>query len=383
MTATVRYLLAAVFLVMALPVFASEPETVTFEGSLKYQGKAVILSGELVRPQGDGPFPAVVLMHGCGGLSATVRHGLRKHARHLNESGFVALILDSFGPRNIATGSACETNDRLAAARVYRTTDALDAHAYLAALDFVDADNIFQMGQSNGASVSVRLAQRKDTAFRGAVAYYPWCGAFTRWVDRVDLTAPLLVFGGSADDWTPPAACAALKARGADYEVKIYPDAVHSFDLEIEHQRYQGHLVGYDRAATTDSRKQMLAFLRRHMTPELKQRMPQTAEAPPRQYLAGAEIRTLMPTGRLKGVNAYGNPYTISYTADGRMSGVAGNENEFKDTGKWWVKEDMFCRQYATWLNGTAACFRAVLDGGTISWYDAEGAFVSADRFER
>jgi len=45
-------------------------------------------------------------------------------------------------------------------------------------------------------------------------------------------------------------------------------------------------------------------------------------------YLSGAEIQQLMRPGLLKGVNGYGNPYTITYVADGVMRGVARKSNE-------------------------------------------------------
>ena len=90
-----------------------------------------------------------------------------------------------------------------------------------------------------------------------------------------------------------------------------------------------------------------------------------------------------MPTGKVKGVNDYGNPFTISYAANGSMSGVAGKDDEFEDSGKWWVKGNMFCRQYKTWLEGKKACFRVTLRGGQINWHDTVGGFVSADTFAR
>ena len=56
-------------------------------------------SGSLAVPEGNGPFPAVVLMHGCSGPDPEVRKGNQVHVRHLVSEGFVALVLDSIGPR--------------------------------------------------------------------------------------------------------------------------------------------------------------------------------------------------------------------------------------------------------------------------------------------
>ena len=69
-------------------------------------------SSWLAKPEGDGPFPAVVLMHGCSGTGKNTSHqtvwrGLNRHARLLNENGYVTLIVDSFGARRITDG--CQT----------------------------------------------------------------------------------------------------------------------------------------------------------------------------------------------------------------------------------------------------------------------------------
>ena len=64
------------------------------------------LAGYLAKPEGDGPFPAVVLMHGCGGLEKNTSHrtvwrGISSHAALLNDNGYVTLILDSSSPRRM------------------------------------------------------------------------------------------------------------------------------------------------------------------------------------------------------------------------------------------------------------------------------------------
>src|SRR6266511_194461 len=59
------------------------------------------ISATLVRPAGEGPFPAVVQLHGCGGLQAQSY----RWARWLADRGYVALVVDSFGPRR-AKGTA-------------------------------------------------------------------------------------------------------------------------------------------------------------------------------------------------------------------------------------------------------------------------------------
>lgn len=241
---------------------------VRIPASKPFTASSVALAAEIFRPEGEGPFPAVVFMHGCGGWQSAVRNGLREHATFLRDHGFVVLNLDSFGPRRNSGGSVCASFDRLREARDYRTYDAFDALRYLQAQGFVDRDRVFLVGQSNGGSVAMKVAARGAPAkygrggrgFRAVVAYYPWCGALG--TSRPSLDAPLMIFGGGRDDWVPPKKCQKFNASGAPLKVKVYPRAAHSFDLLTPEHRYLGKLVGYNPEATEDSRQLMLAFFR-------------------------------------------------------------------------------------------------------------------------
>ena len=245
-------------------------EVVKFEATKSYKSKKIALRGELFKPKGSGPFPAVVLMHGCGGLQSAVRMALSSYAELLVENGFAVLNLDSFGPRRNSGGQVCASFNKLREAREYRTADAFDAMQYLKAQNFVDSENIFLMGQSNGGSVAINAANsnNKNTKFRAVVAFYPWCGAFGS--RNVDLGSPLMVLGGAKDDWVPPQFCSEVVSNGEKLEVTIYPNAPHSFDVNVLQQRYLGKLIGYDRHAAVDSRLRMLAFFNENMSASVK-----------------------------------------------------------------------------------------------------------------
>src|SRR5258708_4681448 len=78
------------------------------EGSRFVPGAPVVLSGELRFPSGPGPFPAVVLAHGCGGTGA---HD-REWARILHEWGYATFVVDSFygrGLREVCTSAVTLT----------------------------------------------------------------------------------------------------------------------------------------------------------------------------------------------------------------------------------------------------------------------------------
>lgn len=225
------------------------------------------LSGSVFKPRGDGPFPTVVLMHGCSGLNHDVTISLESHASFLVRNGYAALILDSFTSRRKSGGIVCKSYDELANARYYRKADAYNALRYLRTLPYVDANNIFLMGQSNGGSVALAVAgqiQRpeipEELNFNAVVAFYPWCGALTK-----RLRTPVLVLGGEKDDWTPLALClfAQKQDMGKEYKVIEYKNAHHSFDLFKPVGTYNGHTVGANAKARIDSGIQMLRWFER------------------------------------------------------------------------------------------------------------------------
>jgi len=256
--------------------FASE--TVKFDATKLYKSKKVTLRGELFRPKGNGQFSTVILMHGCGGWQTPVRTALTSYAEFLVANGFAVLNLDSFGPRRNSGGKVCASYGKLKEAREYRTADAFDAVEFLKTQEFVDPNNIFLMGQSNGGSVAINVANSNlpEPSFRAVVAYYPWCGAFGS--NKVDLTSPLLVLGGAKDDWVPPYACKNVKSSGEKLRVTIYPEAPHSFDINILQQRYMGKLIGYDSNAARSSRIEMLSFFNEHLTLTAKSKMFKLAQ---------------------------------------------------------------------------------------------------------
>lgn len=249
--------LALVFVLTAgFAAPAVSAERVGIAASQKWHGRAFELRGQFYRPAGRARAPAVILMHGCGGLGASVRAALDAHARNLVRNGFAALVLDSFGSRGIPGDWVCRSLNRLAEARHYRLADARDAIRWLKSRPDIDSRNLFLMGQSNGGSVALRAAAAGGV--RAVAAYYPWCGAAS--ANRV----PLIVFGGGKDDWVPPDECG-RRRQSKRYRFVLYDAAAHSFDVKAATQSYLGHRIGYDARATADSRRRMVAFFRQHM----------------------------------------------------------------------------------------------------------------------
>ncbi len=101
------------------------------------------------------------------------------------------------------------------------------------------------------------------------------------------------------------------------------------------------------------------------------------------KQLKGDAITTALAGGTLRGVNSFGNPYTVKVLDGGTLDGVAGKSDEYTDKGRWWVEGDQFCRQWQTWLDGKQDCFLVVLDGTQIVWFRPDGSFASAEELSR
>ena len=222
---------------------------------------------QLHLPEGTGPFPAVVAMHGCSGLIGAVKEGLTDWAVFFKQHGYATLLVDSFTRRNLSGGAVCSSISLLQQAWDYRNKDAFNAYDYLAARSDI-SEYIFILGQSNGASVALlsatsegqRLA-RSQHAFSGAIALYPWCGHMLN--KNMQMLSPALILIGEKDDWTPASSCRQLQGqrRHQGIQLKVYADAYHSFDLNIPMQSYKGHWLGRNQAAFESSRQDSLNFL--------------------------------------------------------------------------------------------------------------------------
>lgn len=224
----------AAWLALAVPAFAAG-EKVTFPGP------GIELAGRLYRPTGDGPFPAMVLMHGCAGMwrqdgqEPTAAYDF--WAEHWRNRGYAALLVDSFGSRG--EKEICTQKDRTVSPVRDRPRDAYASLEWLASRKDIDPQRIHLMGWSNGAMAVLNTIKadapgrpEKGPEFRSATAFYPGCAALERGDYRT--VVPLLIQTGANDDWTPARPCESLvgkaKAKGASMEIDVYPDAHHAFD---------------------------------------------------------------------------------------------------------------------------------------------------------
>jgi dienelactone hydrolase len=226
---------AAVSILTSHALGAGNPEVVEIP-----QKEGAPLKAMLFRPEGQGPFPAVVGLHNCTGLynrAGEFGARYRDWGERLARTGFVVLLPDSHGSRG--TGSQCALRSRAIRNDRERVADADAARAWLQSQSWVSADRISLLGWSSGAIAALWAVrarpqpQGKDGPdFRSAVALYPGCGRLSNaaWSARV----PTLILIGRADDQASAALCqqmvAGARGRSARLEIHVYPGAHHDFD---------------------------------------------------------------------------------------------------------------------------------------------------------
>jgi dienelactone hydrolase len=214
-----------------------------------------VLPVRIYRPAGSGPFPFVLLLHGCGGLrrEAMWRSWVEPWAELFRERGIGVAVVDSFSPRGVE--QVCTGNVAVWAVR--RADDAYSVRAWLSEQRYVDPKRIAVMGMSNGGRMvlaALRTTLKHPEPFAAGVALYPGCQS------DVDsrFYAPLMVLIGRADTVTPAAQPSDAAAK---LDLVIYPRAPHTFDVPLPDRTVLGMRLGHDAEAAADARQRVLAFV--------------------------------------------------------------------------------------------------------------------------
>lgn len=215
-------------------------ESLTFPptqlGIFDTTGAPVTVWGDLkIPPATTRPLPAVVIMHGAGGLTPN----LPRWAEHLERLEIASLVVDSFTPRGITEVRTGNARINIAS----RVVDAYRALEVLAAHPRVDPQRIALMGFSHGGGVVLLARQRRlqrlwmagERRFAAFLAFYPALCNVRLLDDEQAAPRPLRIFSGTADDQTIIGPCreyvARMREAGQDVALLEYPDAQHGFDI--------------------------------------------------------------------------------------------------------------------------------------------------------
>lgn len=263
------------------------PERVTFMSA----DARTSLVGFLYKPptMPASRVPAVVMMHGRAGAysdrakgtydatTLSARH--KAWGREWAKAGYVAILVDGFGPRGYPQGfprSSYDSRPSELNEVTIRPLDAYGALAYLRSRPDVAPDRIGLQGWSNGGSAAIAAmsvdapgatSPAARNGFRAALVFYPACGLKGKF-DKNPFRpyAPTLMLHGTADEEVSYKRCAALVARsrenGGDVDIQIYQGATHSFDSPSRRrQRVDANAV-----ATKDAVARSQRFFARHLS---------------------------------------------------------------------------------------------------------------------
>jgi len=170
-------------------------------------GKSAVLAGELRIPKpGTNRLPAVILVHGSGGLSALHDRWITE----INNTGTATFVLDSFSGRGITN----TINDQSQLDSLAMMVDAYRALASLAQHPRIDANRIAIMGFSKGAIAAVYSSNERfrksygpsNVEFPGHIGLYGPCNVAYHDDDKTT-GKPIRLFHGISDDWVSIEPC--------------------------------------------------------------------------------------------------------------------------------------------------------------------------------
>lgn len=225
---------------------------------LSKHNKALHDNFNLMKPVGDGPFPAVIFISGCSGYKWTdiaYKH-YNNVANRFVENNYVVLLVDFLAPRKAPNCFGIDANDV--------ANDVIYSAGYLREQPFVKDDDINILGWSFGGRTVLETVNRDYAAqvFNKAIAYYPLCSTTAKWQSHI----PLLVLSGAIDDVTPFMDCRKMIDKSADashVKFRVFNNARHAFDFAgyPEKQQYVIGTIGYNAKAAKKAWRQLDKFI--------------------------------------------------------------------------------------------------------------------------
>ena len=248
-------LLAAALLFSACSLMSAKPVMPIEQGITFYPVEKAPVSTPT-------PAPTVLLVFGCGALSAD---SVPPVVPWLNENGFNAVVLDFV--KIMGLDSACY--GQIKPDRFLKLL--FDALNYTASRPYVDRNHIALLGWSLGASAVLTFAEKIQPGdqpnITAVAAYYPGC------YPGLQLsTHPTLLLLGLADNVVDASKCLELASKSPQTPllVKTYPGAQHEFDAaelkepRITHFFWKTFTAAYDPVAAADAEKTLLEFLEKN-----------------------------------------------------------------------------------------------------------------------
>jgi carboxymethylenebutenolidase len=210
------------------------------------------LEGYLARPERDGPFPGIVVIHEAYGLN----ENMKDIARRFADQGYVALAVDLFAGRNRAI---CMF--QLIGGLLLRSLNNRGVHDLKAALTFlsaqpeVDDARLGAVGYCMGGSYAIAWACTDDRL----KAIAPYYAGNPRPLEAVARLCPVVGSYPDKDFTTKQGQKLDVELERYDvpHDIKIYPGAKHSF--------FNDTGGNYNEVAARNSWGRVLAFFGEHI----------------------------------------------------------------------------------------------------------------------
>ena len=216
-------------------------------------GNSGTMRGYLVQPNGQGPFPAVLVIHENRGLNPYIEDVARRAATE----GFLALAPDGLSPVGGYPGN--DDDGRTLQAGLDQgklRTDMVNSARFLKA-HALSSGKLGVTGFCWGGSTTNFLAVELGADLQAGVPFY---GAAAETARVPGIKAPLLIQYAESDErvnamW--PAFEAALKASGVRYEMHMYPGTQHGF--------HNNSTPRYQEASAKLAWERTIAFFKKHL----------------------------------------------------------------------------------------------------------------------
>jgi carboxymethylenebutenolidase len=237
-------------LVFSLTLLAALSSFAVTSQPVSYKSGDETVQAVLYTPEGQGPFPALVVIHEYWGLNDWVK----EQASKLAGEGYAALAIDLYrGKVGTTPDEAHELMRGVSEDRAAR-----DLHAAVAFLEVqpnVKKARIGAIGWCLGGGYAFKLALQEPSLAADVINY----GDLAADPERLrKIRAPILGIFGGQDRYIPvddlKKSEQALKQQGHKVEIVIYPEAGHAFENP-------NNTAGYRAADAADAWKRTVGFL--------------------------------------------------------------------------------------------------------------------------
>jgi len=248
------------------------------------QGDGKDLDTLLYKPAGEGPFPALVALHGAGGIFPYQLWW----AKEISKWGYVVLFVDHYCSRGHLCEHAADDASRGDIMRNWqmvslrqRAIDAAAAHIWLSNKSYVKKDSIGLIGWSWGGA-SALFAQNVEKmkaitngGFKATIAFYPNLKHFIdhpQWIRSGPLTQPTLFLYGKSDALESGDSYQKLLSSGYPAAIKVvgFDGAYKKFDelgpyRERQHPGVGIFFKGFQKNAFDQSVIEIKNFLKENL----------------------------------------------------------------------------------------------------------------------